>query len=159
MAKKETASPFAIDEMALNKEWLGQADLYYSYASQLAEARLALDEAKREADVIEADLSLQIREDPEQFDCPKVTESAIKEVVKLQEEFQDSRVSVNDAQHKVNLLQAAVTALDHRKRALEKLVDLHGTNYFSEPHARSDGGKEFIEQQKKKAARRRSVNK
>jgi hypothetical protein len=91
MAKKETASPFAIDEMALDKEWLGQADLYYSYASQLAEARLALDEAKREADVVEADLSLQIREDPEQFDCPKVTESAIKEVVKLQEEFQDSR--------------------------------------------------------------------
>ena len=77
--QKEIASPFTIDEMALDKEWLGQADLYHSYAVQLADARYELDEAKREQDVTEADLSLQIREDPEAYDCPKVTESAIKE--------------------------------------------------------------------------------
>ena len=76
--------------------------------------------------------------------------------MKVQDEYLEASVAVSKAYHKVNLTQAAVTALEHRKRALEKLVDLHGQNYFAEPHAKTEGGREHVEQTKKQSARRRA---
>ena len=37
--------------------------------------------------------------------------------------------------HKVDVLQVVVDALDHRKKALENLVTLHGMSYFASPKA------------------------
>jgi hypothetical protein len=47
--------------------------------------------------------------------------------------------------HKASVLKVAVTALDQRKKALEKLVDLHGQDYFSTPRAKGENREKMEE--------------
>ena len=74
----------------------------------------------------------------------------IGKAIILAEEYQYAQKLVFIAKHRVDVLSGAVTALDHRKKALENLVDLHGRNYFSTPridtrHLGSEGIEKFKE--------------
>ncbi len=122
-----------IDPLALDKEWLGQPALYFEYAEKLADARRKSDEAKSNLDLVYSELSAKIRSTPDRFGVDKVTESAVSDKIKETGEYRGAQKVLNDAKYKVDIMQAAVTALDHRKRALTMLVELHGQNYFSDP--------------------------
>ena len=56
----------------------------------------------------------------------------------------------------MDMIQAAVIALDHRKSALERMVSLHGQNYFSTPVI-SGEGKDNVEEQIKRSVRTKRV--
>ena len=123
-----------IDKHLLDEEWVNQPKLYFEYASELALARQELEEAKAEFDVVKAETDLTIRSNPADYDLPeKTTEVMIGKALILTDEYADAQKVVFIAQYRVNILSGAQTALDHRKKALEKLVDLHGRNYFSSP--------------------------
>ena len=161
-----------IDKNLLDDEWLGQPKLYFRWAVQLEDAKEDLDEAKRTLDVekteferAKASIDLDIRKKPDEYKLPKVTDKSILAVMLLQSEYQDAQEEffvvqkeVDVAKHRVGILQAAVTSLDHRKKALEKLVDLHGQKYFASPRA-SEGSKEAIEKVEKRSARQRAKGK
>jgi hypothetical protein len=64
------------------------------------------------------------------------------------------------AKDRVNKVEAVVTALDHRKKALENLVYLHGQSYFSAPTA-PRGMKDRMDEVEKASVRgkaRRALN-
>lgn len=145
-----------IDEFNLEKEWVGQPALYLKYAEKAAKARLNLDEADSELELVTADLDKAIRGDPEKYGLEKITESGIKITVPLQDEYQEALKAVNEARYELGIVQAAVNALDHRKRALEKLVDLWQGSYFSEPKSQGDA-KEAMEEATKRTVRRRAI--
>lgn len=126
----------AIDEYNLEKEWVNQPALYQKYAEKLAKARLRLDEATAALEVITAETDKAVRMAPESYGIDKVTEGSVKATVLMQEDYQEAVKEVNQCKYQVGIMQAAVTALDHRKKALESLVQLHLSSYYAEPKAK-----------------------
>lgn len=135
MAKKSKAF-LAIDLSQLEKEWQAQPELYEEYAHKLADARLDLEEEEAKLKVLVAEWDQKVRNKPAKYKIEKESEAAYKNAVAGRPEIQEQEKIIRDGKHRVAILQAAVTALDHRKKALEKLVDLHGQNYFSAPRAK-----------------------
>lgn len=140
-----------IDEMNLDREWINHPGLYFKWARKLADARMEADELKARIEVVAAELDKDIRESPSLYEVEKVTEAAVKSAVIAQETYQKAVRRFGKAKHKVDIYQAAVNTLDHRKRALENLVDLHSQNYFSSPRAKQEIDKDRLDKAKERA--------
>jgi len=153
--KQDDFSFFDIDEHNLDREWVEQPSLYFKWARKVADARMVLDEAKAEVDVTKAEVSRLIRDDPEDFGLEKVTEAAVTAAIPEHPDMMRAVKALSKAKHDVDIYQAAVNALDHRKRALEKLVDLHGQNYFSSPKAPDQDSAASLEESGKQQTRRK----
>lgn len=122
-----------IDPLRLDKEWLGQPELYYQHAENLANARREVDEAKAALDVVAAETDNDVRRRPERYKVDKVTESTVKAAVLRSSAYTAANTQYLEARHRMDVCQAVVTALEHRKRALTMLVELQGRNYFADP--------------------------
>lgn len=134
-----------IDENALDVEILEQPSLMVKYSQLLAEARRTRDLSKEALDLKKAEIDLDIRDDPAKYDLEKITVAAVEACILMEEEYQTAQKELNDANYQVNVLQGVVSAIDHRKSALENLIKLHGQQYFagpSTPHDLSDLRKE-----------------
>ena len=127
---------FELNEHNLDQEWMRQAKLYHHYALKLEEARADYDRAKAQRDVVVAELDKEVRLDPSQFGLPaKVTEKMVENTVLLQKRHRLATEEVIKARHGLGVLQAMVEALDHRKHALQNLVQLEARDYFAQPRA------------------------
>lgn len=134
MSTSSSSAFLDIDPMRLDEEWLKQPKLYFEWATKLADARQEMDNAKTQIDIVRATADRKIRRHPDRFGLPeKPTESSISAKVNLDEAVQEANAAYNEARHTVDIAQAAVTALEHRKRALTMLVELHSSNYYAEP--------------------------
>lgn len=122
-----------LDPFRLDEEWVNQPKLYREYAEQLADARKDVEEAKAQLDLVEAELYAELSSNPEKYGLSKTTEASIRNAILQEVDYQEAQQVVIDAKHRVGQLDAVVTAIDHRKRALEKLVDLRLSEYYSEP--------------------------
>lgn len=147
---------FDLDQNRLDEEWLGQSKLYMTYASQLADARAEWERAKASRDLVSAELDRDIRSNPDKYDLVKITEGGVEKTIITQRGFQTSNEAVIKAKHKVDLLQATVEALDHRKKSLEALVSLWIGSYFSDPKAPKEG-REKVDEITKRNIRQRGV--
>ena len=107
---------------------------------------------------MKAELSSEIRNNPNEFGIAKITETVVASTILTQDEFKSVQAELFDQKHQVDLLQAVVTSLDHRKRALESLVSLHGQDYFSSPRADTRSQETIDEIQKKSVRRKASKN-
>ncbi len=149
-----------IDEFKLDEEWMGQAKLRREWGEKHADAIFEMDEAKSKLAVVEAELGREMRNDPEEFDLgKKATEAAIKGTIPLHSKHQVATRNLNEAKHAAKILEAAVEGIEHRKRALEKLVDLHGRDYFGDKPRPSKENKEAVEEMEKRTIRRRGRRK
>lgn len=143
----------AIDELALDKECIKQPQLYFTYAQKATDARRDLDEAKADQSVLAAELNKKIRSNPQKYGLSdKPTEASINTTVTLQKEYRDAEAVVIEAAHKLGIMSAAVTAMEHRKRALTLLVNLKGQEYYSEPST-SAAGKKAVNEDVKRSTR------
>jgi len=131
-----TESFTQIDESQLDQEWLRQPALFHKYAIKLAQAKADLAEAKAELDVTCSEVSLAIRQNPGKFGLTKLTDKGVEAATLLQREYVLALREVNRQKYRVDVYQAAVDSLEHRKRALENLVTLHGQDYFATPRVR-----------------------
>jgi len=123
----------AIDEMALDLEWLEQPSLMLKYTTKAAKARRNLDRIKEKLSVVKAQVEKEIRADPEEFEIVKVTESAIMSTVLLHDSYQEAMKELIDAQYEYQVVQGAVQAVDQRKQALENMTRLLGLQYYAGP--------------------------
>lgn len=150
---------FSIDEMRLDREWNQQAARYFEVATELADARREYDELEAGLKVLKAEIDLDVRKNPDKYGLDKTTEGIVSSVV-----TKDSRVTiahdeVRDARHRVDILSGALEALQHRKRALEKLVDLHLSGYYAAPTTDAKSQEEINDMQHKVVRRRAGVRK
>ena len=152
--RREIEAELHPDPNELDREWVNQPRLRFRYGVRLADARKALSEAKADVELTSVELELTIRSKPAKFGLDKVTEAAIKATVLQQEEYTTAKNAVIGAQHEVDVLDAAVSAIDHRKKALEDLVALFLAGYFAKPNA-PEGAKDKMEDIEKHAVRRR----
>lgn len=134
---------FEIDLNALDVAWVEQPKIYHKYASRLADAKRDAEQAKTAVDVVYSTLDAGIRENPARYGVAKITEPAIKAAVLQHRKYKAAVQASIDAKHAVDVLAAAVSTLEHKKRALENLVDLRLADYFSEPRQKRGGREKF----------------
>lgn len=150
---EEAGSAVKIDENALDKECIRLPGDYLKWAHRTADAKSRVDELKARLDSVQAFLAKEIRSSPEEFELSKVTDTVVNATILLQPRYQKLLEKLNQARHEFEMCQAVVWALEHKKRALTLMVDLHGMGYFSSPRL-SKAGKEAVEQMTKEASRR-----
>lgn len=144
-----------IDHNALDLEWIEQPKNFLLISTELADEKKLLEKLKLRADVTESEVAKNVRDNPDKYGLSKVTEAGIKSAVAGSDEMKKALQRIIDKKHDVDILQSAVTAMDHRKRALENLVTLHGQQYFSSPKEPRDLDAEFLKDSKKRRARTR----
>lgn len=150
-------SIFNIDRSSLDEEWAGQPELFYTHAEKLAFAKKELEHRRAQVDIAKAKVSLDVRRNPKEYkiDC-RLTDKLIEQVVTVDVRVRRATAALQTSQHAVNILQAAVQALDHRKRALEGLVSLHGQGYFAAPRVKGESN-EIVHEMEKRSARRKGI--
>lgn len=144
----------ALDENQLDQEWIAQPKLYYDYAALVASVTRELDELKNALEVTKAEIAQKIRSNPDAYGISKFSESALEKVVPLQQEVIGKQQELVECREKLDLAKAVVSALDHKKKALEKLVELIAMNYYARPRANTDASRE-VERRGVRRGRRR----
>ena len=144
----------AIDELSLDKECIRLPTQYLQAAHNSAQAKRDQNEAKSQLDVVHAELGSAIRQSPEKYGLDKVTESSITATILAQKSYKQARQAFDQACYEAEMAQALVWAMEHKKRALTLLVDLHGMGYSSNVKM-SSAGKQAVEEMTKKAVHRR----
>ena len=143
-----------IDRNGLDEEWENQPKLAFKYSEILADAKEQLDAKRDELAVLEAELALKIRADPEEFGIEKPTEKAIEHLITVDEDVIRLKGDIRAAKHRVDVVSGVCNSLEHRKRALENLVQLWLSSYFAEPRAPDVVSREVLDEHRKKKARR-----
>jgi hypothetical protein len=123
-----------IDKYALDQEWLRQAILYAKYTEEAVLAEDERDRLKERLSLLETKKIADVRKNPKAYGLSeKPTESAIKEVAALDEEIINLNSQLLDAMKSAKITNIAITAFEHKKRALTKLTDLFMSNYWAQP--------------------------
>ncbi|KON32540.1 hypothetical protein AC477_02825 [miscellaneous Crenarchaeota group-1 archaeon SG8-32-1] len=135
-----------IDKTRLDDECENQPYLVWEYGKGLAKAILDADEAKAAIKVAEAEVDISVREAPEDYDLDpnkKPSEEAVKKAIIRSKEYKEAIKVFNRATFKVNMFEAAVRTLDHRRSSLSMLDGQDTRGYYSRPHQseRKDTGK------------------
>jgi hypothetical protein len=111
-----------INENDLQREWLLQPNLYMKYAELLNKSQEDERNAKENIDIIKAQVDLEIRgSNPDKYNLDKFTESAIKSLIDSHLKIKNAKKCYNKKRKKAALLQAAINAIEQRKKALEFL--------------------------------------
>jgi Glu-tRNA(Gln) amidotransferase subunit E-like FAD-binding protein len=133
MTKAKDKDLFDIDKFDLDEEWVHQPLLYRKYARMLAKASKAVEKSKGALAEARAETSKRIRKNPVKYGYKKATEEIVKTGHVLLPTYKKTLDAYIKAKYRFDLLMGIVKMLDHRKSALERLVNLHGQNYFSRP--------------------------
>ena len=131
--KSEYDKDTLIDKEALDRELVYHGELFMKWAERLADAIEERDLKKGEIEIKKAALSDEIRKNPKEFDLEKVTESAIINLLILDEDIQNLNKEYYACIKNINILTAAKEEMHSRRKRLEKLVDLWLGKYWSDP--------------------------
>ena len=136
-----------IDPNNLDVDWDNQPKLTLHYCQMLADAWKALNEAKAEQVISSSELKrvyarmyIAVKANPKRYHLKGTTKDEVhsavlssKRYISKQDECFDWERAIASLNHDVDMLKAAVKAIDDRKAALENRVRLHGQGYFSKP--------------------------
>lgn len=128
---EDFATDVKINRFKLPQECEEHSSLYQYYADLLADARVDVDVEKDRLNIVEAERELDIRKNPPE--SPKITEAVIKALVQSDGKVVKRKGKLGGAKDGLYHLEAAVTALEHRKRMLDSLVQLLIAGYYSAP--------------------------
>lgn len=132
-----------IDKSSLDYEWLRQASLFMYWGEQEVEAQFLRDKTKERMDLKRAELDSQIRKEPKSFGLgEKVTESAILNCILLHPDYKKINEEYLENTKTVKTIGVAKEAMEHKKKALEKLTDLWISGYWSDPRIKKEAKEE-----------------
>jgi chorismate mutase len=143
-----------IDEHHLDKECIQLPSQYLHYAFMAAEAKQDVSEAKSLLEVTEAEVAKKVRANPEDFDIEKVTEKAVSSAVITTKEYREAQQDCFNVQHDYDIAQAVVWAMEHKKKALSLLVELHAMSYSPDVKVSTEG-KQAVERMMQGRVRRK----
>lgn len=127
-----------IDLFALDLEWQRQPSLYIQVSEKASEAFQKFTELKDFFNVREAEISLEYRlgkkimEDSEGKPM-KITDKAVDSMLGANSELDDIKKQMREQKKIYDDASALITAIEHKKKALENEVSLYLSGYFSEP--------------------------
>jgi len=122
------------DPLRLDEEWTSQPKLYHEVADELEQAKHKLRLAQLELEIAEAEASLEVRtRDPEELGLKSITEDVVKRLVVLDKRVRNAKEKTTTLEGQVGEASVKVRAAEHRKTALENLVQLKIRDYIAEP--------------------------
>lgn len=130
---------FELDPNRLDEEWVEHVRLYHEHALKLADARQEYERTKAERELVAAELDREVRSNAVKLGI-KVTEAVVANAVTEHENYRQVVGKVIRAKHDVDVAEVAVSTLEHRKKALENLVQLRLSDYYSEPRIKESPG-------------------
>lgn len=137
-----------IDPNNLEDEWINQPSLYLKYSEAYANAVANKDRAKSNLEVVYANIDAKVRVDWDEFGFDsKPTEPAIKQFILKNAKYRNAIKSHVMAVKEANLMAGVKHSFDHRRKALENLVQLTISGFHSEPRIRKP-------QEKRRAAKK-----
>ena len=142
-----------IDPSQLDEEWLQQPLLFDQAQQEAADCLERRDSIKSQQVWLESDRANYLRYAFDKEGFAKIpAQGVVDDWVTKQPEVDVCRKELQEAQMDLVRANNYVESLQMKKRALEKLCDLHISNYFSVPNPNHmlDGGKRFIESQNEK---------
>ena len=142
-----------IDPSMLDEEWLQQPLLFDQAQQAAADALEKRDNLKTQLTWLEADRASYIRKAFKEEGLDKApTQAVVDDWVTKCVEVQVAREELTAAYIESARANNLVESFQMRKRALEKLTDLHISNYFSVPNPGHlvDGGKRFLQEKEKR---------
>ena len=121
-----------VDADNLDEEWRNFPSLLMRYCVATRDERRKKDSTELALEVARSQIENDIRSDPAKFGIKKVTESGISSAVSLNADYQTAVRKRDRARRNYDLVSSAVKALEWKGRSLERLVQLHGQNYFGD---------------------------
>lgn len=138
MKKNEFEKDLEIDVSQLDVAAGMQAETFFKWAELSVAAKKEVDASKFRLDTLQAQLASRARTDPESFGIQKVTEAAIDVAVRTSAVYLEAYEVWLEAKAESALLDKAVEALEQKKAMIEKLIVLHGQQYFAGPSVPRD---------------------
>jgi len=134
-----------IDKYDLENEWAEHPTMVLFWAENVATAHLQFDGAKQRIELAKAETDREIRTSPSDFNLEKITDKSVEATIIIQPEYQAALRNLNSAKHDLKIAEAAMTALEHRRKGLSCNVELYCKNYISNqlPKTSSKEGKDF----------------
>jgi hypothetical protein len=117
-----------IDRENLDGEFLKQPQLVFQYCKLEADADKKVNELEEKIKVAEAEAYKTAKTSNE-----RITEKAIQSIIDSDVTITVLYTALIKAKHNKKIVSAVVKAFDHRKSALENLVQLWMRDYFSTP--------------------------
>ena len=103
------------------------------------------ERAKAQGDLVEAELDRAIRLAPEKYGIDKVTEAAVQKTILVQLRFRNAQAARIEAKHAMDVAQAAVDTLDHKKYALDGETKMLLAGFFSLAKPGSPEVRQYVE--------------
>lgn len=128
-----------IHEDNLVRECVRHPRMVERVARTLAEATRTLALKERDLEVLKAEIESRIRSDPEKYGIEKPTEAAFKAAIMKSPKIDAAAREIIELEFERNLIIGANRTLDHRKRNLTDIVNLHGQNYFGDIKPTAEG--------------------
>lgn len=125
-----------IDETMLDVEWLEQGQLAMKYNHHWVECRNRLTRAEETIKVIRADLTAKAYARPEKYlgEGIKATKDSVEAYYRNHPDHIAAKEEWMEALEEFNFAEVAKWEITKtRKEALQALVELHNSNYFSGP--------------------------
>lgn len=141
--KLDYKKSISIDKDQLDLEWLMSGNTYMDWVEYQVNCADLLKDKENKLELLEAQLDKKIRssEDNQEKDekpKKKLTEAGIKNEIILDKEYQALKEEIRVAKFDLAIANGVLTSLDHKKKALERLVDLWIMGYNSEPKQSSN---------------------
>jgi hypothetical protein len=121
-----------IDIYNLHIEDQKQPSLVEKWCSRHAEAKKKKRELERQVEIVFAQKALQIRLDPEEFNLDKKpTETAIKLLVHIDEDYCKIFDDYLQAKYEVDVMDTAVKTIYDKRLSIDGEIKLYLNNYYS----------------------------
>lgn len=127
----EYEKEITIDKNQLDTEWLLQPKKFLEISKASVEAEDEVARAKDNLEIVEAELYAMYKAQTINSKAP--SDKAVDSSVKLNNRYKLATDEYLEKLKTKKILDKAVMAFDHRKKALENLVDLHLAGYFAAP--------------------------
>lgn len=146
----------AIDPDALDVEWLEQPGRFMAVSKHASKLRQDFDRLEEKIGFERAKLVSNVRKHPGRYGFgadDRITEGGINAAVAQDELMRKLEAERIELKYKLDVVQSAVRAMDHRKGALENLVRLHAQQYFAGPKDPRDLNLEAAKRSQRNAVR------
>jgi hypothetical protein len=135
--------PVLIDENRLDQECVDQPRRVRDCGREVADLDYEYARAKAKFELREAELKLLALNSPSDFDGAiplegKPTVATIEAAVTAHKDYQAMQRAMHQRKHEADVAKAELEALRQRRPMLECAVQLHLTNYHSEPRFTAD---------------------
>ena len=131
--KKDFREYLNVDKYNLDEEWVNQPNNFMDACEWYADAVVERDKCKEQLELLRAEVSKEIQNDPESFGISKVTIDAVNKAVSLDDRVKEKQEELHELNRQVNVMSGAKEALAHKKKAIESLTELTIWGYFAEP--------------------------